>query len=229
MIAAAGGRARMIAAVVPVKGAQASKSRLHPALGVEGARRLALAMLEDVVEALLDTPCLARVAVVTPDAEVAGVASKAGALALVRDDPGLNSAVEAASAELAPGAGDGVLVVLGDVAGVRAEDVEALVAAAPVPGVVLAPSNDGGTAALLRVPRDVIPAGFGAGSARRHRRLAEERGVALRELSLPSLALDLDDASDLRAFLACEAAAGGGRRTRALLRELLGAGAPGSR
>jgi hypothetical protein len=51
----------------------------------------------------------------------------------------------------------------------------------------------------------------------------------LRELSLPSLALDLDDASDLRAFLACEAAAGGVRRTRALLRELLGAGAPGSR
>jgi 2-phospho-L-lactate guanylyltransferase len=224
-----GARARAIAAVVPVKGTGAWKSRLHPALGAEGARRLALAMLEDVVEALLEAPSVARVAVVTPDAEVAAVAGRAGALALVRDDPGINPAVEAAAAAVAPRAGDGVLVVLGDVAGVRADDVEALVAAAPVPGVALAPSSDGGTAALLRQPRDVIPAGFGEDSARRHRRLAAERGVALREIPLPSLALDLDDAADLRAFLACEGQDGGGRRTRGLLRELLGAAAAGAR
>jgi 2-phospho-L-lactate guanylyltransferase len=207
----------MIGAVVPVKTLAASKSRLLPHLGADGARRLCLAMLGDVLEALARVPQLARVAVVTPDAAVAAAARESGAEALLRPDPGLNPAVEAAAAELAPGPEDGVLVVLGDVAGVRGEDVAALLEAAPSRGVALAPSNDGGTAALLRVPRDVIPAGFGPGSAKVHRSLAERAGVVFREVPLPSLAIDLDEPEDLETFLCGD---GSGPRTRALLREL---------
>jgi 2-phospho-L-lactate guanylyltransferase (CobY/MobA/RfbA family) len=61
----------MIAAVVPVKSLAASKSRLLPHLGRAAAERLALAMLGDVVEALLATRGLDRVAVATPDPDVA--------------------------------------------------------------------------------------------------------------------------------------------------------------
>jgi len=207
----------MIAALVPVKQLSAAKSRLLPQLGDEALRRLCLAMLGDVLEALRGVPELARVAVVTPDAGVAEAARAAGAEALLRADPGLNPAVEAAAAELAPGPHDGVLVLLGDVAGARSEDLRLLLRQAPARGIALAPARDGGTAALLRRPRDVIAAGFGPESAKLHRERAERAGVACRELALPSLALDLDEPQDLEAF---RSSRGGGRRTRALLREL---------
>lgn len=221
----------MIAAVVPVKSLFGAKSRLaggppRLAAGDRGAvQALCLAMTADVVDALLRVPELDRVAVVTPDATVAAAARAAGALVLCRDDPGLNAAIESACAELAPGGADGALVVLGDVAAADPRELSLLVRAAEGPGVVLAPSRDGGTSALLRIPRDVIPACFGRDSAKRHREAAERAGVACHELSLPSLAIDVDVWDDARDILACQTL---GRRTRDALRALAGdAGSPG--
>jgi 2-phospho-L-lactate guanylyltransferase len=207
----------MIAAVVPVKSLEAPKSRLRPRLGAEGVRELTLAMLCDVLETLLAVPALDRVVVATPDPAAAEAARRAGAGALERADAGLNAAVDAACAELAPAEGDAALVVLGDVAGARPDDVARLLAAAPARGAVLAPSRDGGTAALLRRPALVFPAGFGPESAKVHRARAERAGVACVELPLPSLCLDLDEPGDLESFLA---GPGGGSRTRALLARL---------
>lgn len=206
----------MIGAVVPVKALAASKTRL---LGGERSaiEALSLAMMLDVLDALLRVPELDRVAVVTPDADVARAAREAGAEALLRDDPGLNASIEAASAELAPGPKDGVLVVLGDVAAAAPAEISQLLRAAEVPGVALAPSRDGGTSALLRAPRNAIPARFGADSAKRHRQEAERAGVAYRELFLASLAIDVDVADDARAILACETL---GHRTREALSRL---------
>ena len=241
----------MTFALVPVKQLAAGKSRLARdlaartdggAISREALETLSLAMLEDVIDALLATASVGRVVVVTPDDVVAARALAAGAEALVRDDPGLNPALDAATEELSasdpadslgsrgsPGSGraDASLVVLGDVAGARAEDLESLFEARrAVDGdaVVLAPSRDGGTAALLRSPPSVITGHFGPDSAKAHREAADRAGVAFRECALPSLAIDLDGAADLDAFVAGhdgdDGHDGGGRRTRALLREL---------
>jgi 2-phospho-L-lactate guanylyltransferase len=207
----------VIAAVIPAKSLSGAKSRLLRQLSREAVEKLCLAMLCDVVDALRAVPGLARVAVVTPDAEVAAAAGSAGAEVLLRPDPGLNPAVEAAAAIVAPEAADGVLVVLGDVAGARPSEIERLLRALPGPGVALAPSRDGGTCALLRVPRDVIAAGFGPGSARVHRERAARAGVSCVELELPSLAIDVDEPEDLAEL---QASGRAGPRTQAVLREL---------
>ena len=170
----------MISALVPVKAPARAKSRLVPHLGREMAQRLALAMMGDVVEALLGVRGLARVVVVTPDPEVARAAEEAAA---------------------------------------QASDLEKLLAAPEEPCVVLAPSSDGGTSALLRVPHDAIPAHFGPDSAKRHREAAARAGVPYRELPLPSLAVDVDVREDLEALLRMAPI---GRRTRALLDGLRG-------
>ncbi|MDH3214298.1 MAG: 2-phospho-L-lactate guanylyltransferase [Myxococcales bacterium] len=208
----------MIPAVVPVKALAASKSRMRPRLGDATALRLTLAMLGDVLEALLGVRALGPVAVVTPDAEVERTARAAGAEARVRPDPGLNAAVDGAAASLAP-AGP-LLVVLGDVVGVRSAEIEILLGAlddAGGRGVALAPASDGGTSALLRVPSDCIAASFGPGSAKAHRDLAVRAGLPFREIALPSLALDIDEPDDLDTFVRSGT---GGDRTRALLCEL---------
>jgi 2-phospho-L-lactate guanylyltransferase len=208
----------MIGVVVPVKSLSSVKSRLLPWLGRPSVERLAIAMLGDVLETLRRVRGLDRIAVATPDPRLAEVARSDGAEVLGASVAGLNPAVEASCALLAPTANDVALVVLGDVAGAQAADVEALLEARPRRGVALAPSNDGGTSALLRSPCDIIPAAFGPDSARAHRDLAASAGVACEELALPSLAIDIDERKDLEEFVSTMSA---GRRTRALLRELL--------
>ena len=210
----------MSLAVVPVKALAASKSRLLPELEQEQLEALSLAMLSDVLAALLSTPSLDRVVTLTPDSAVADKARALGADALERPDAGLNAAIDAAARDLAAGSDAPFLVVLGDVPGAEGSEIEQLFDAlhdGERPGAVLAPSFDGGTAALLRAPHDAIPACFGRDSARLHRAAAEAAGITLREISLPSLSLDLDCAEDLEAFARRE---GQGAQTRTLLRSM---------
>jgi 2-phospho-L-lactate guanylyltransferase len=209
----------MNAALVPVKPLAAGKSRLAGRLPREALERLALAMLGDLVEALRGVRELDRVAVATPDPRVAREAEALGAEALLREDPGLNPALDGAARALAERGLTALLVVLGDVPGARPEELSSLfgaLRAAGGRGVVLAPSRDGGTSALLRAPWDAIPNRFGPESAAAHRALAREAGLPYRELALPSLAVDLDRPEDAAAILAAPGAA----RTRALLAEL---------
>lgn len=218
----------MTLALVPVKALSSSKSRLLPELDRDQLQQLSLAMLRDIIEALSKVASLDRVVVATPDATVAAAARSAGADVLLRPDSGLNQAIDAAAADLL-GPGEPFLVVLGDVAGTRAEEVQQLFdssAEMATPCAALAPSRDGGTSALLRIPWDAIPSRFGPDSAKAHRHAASEAGISFRELALPSLAIDLDRAEDLAAFLSNSSTSqpGGGdssgTRTRALLRSL---------
>ena len=214
----------MSCAVVPVKALAEAKSRMLPDLSRGERAGLSLAMLSDVLEALLAAPCLDRVIVLTPDAEAAETARSLGAGALLRADSGLNAAIDAAADELALGETEPFLVVLGDVAGLESQDITTLcrsLAESPGPCAALAPSQDGGSSALLRLPHDALPACFGPDSARRHRLAAHEAGVPLHELDLPSLALDLDGPKDVAQFLARKTA--GGVATRRFL-ESVGAG-----
>jgi 2-phospho-L-lactate guanylyltransferase len=206
-------------ALVPVKRLGAAKSRLRGVLG-ERADELTLAMLADLLDALVASPQLARVVVVTPDEAVAQVAQTCGASARVAEDAGLNEGLAEATRELAR-RDEPVLVVLGDVAGATPRDIAALfdaLAALGGRGVVLAPSRDGGSAALLRAPHELMGTRFGASSAAAHRALASEAGAAFRELALPGLAIDLDRPEDLAALLGTDSAAA--PRTRALLARL---------
>lgn len=208
----------MTTALIPVKKLTESKSRLLSRLADETRQSLTLAMLEDLIDALASAAKIDRIAVTTPDETVAMRARAAGAEILMRPEPGLNAALEDGRARLVPNGDADLLFVLGDVAGALAHDFDALLSAGAEeePSVWLAPSSDGGTSALLHRPAGIIPCCFGRDSAKRHYEAAEAAGISAHEIVLNSLAIDLDQPEDLEAFLATE---GGGRRTRALLRE----------
>ncbi len=209
----------MNAALVPVQSLAAGKSRLAGALPRGALERLAVAMLGDVVEALRGVPELACVVVVTPDPRVAAAAGGFGAEPLLREDPGLNAALDAGARALATRDLEALLIVLGDVPAAERADLDQLFGALRGlggRGVVLAPSRDGGTSALLRAPWDAIPNRFGKESAAAHREAAAGAGLPYSELPLASLAVDVDRPEDLEALRG----AAGARRTRALLAEL---------
>jgi len=230
----------MSVALVPVKRLTTGKSRLLPELSRDQLEALSLAMLEDVIEALQAAASVGRVAVVTPDRTVALAAESFGAEPLLLSDPGLNPSLEAAAGALDLAPNEPLLVVLGDVAGVTAGDIEILfevlrppraelqsehtpstpelISTGPDPGAVcLAPSSDGGTSALLRRPHDVISPRFGPESAKLHREAAAGTSAAYTEVSLASLATDLDCLEDIESFLRTGV---GGQHTRELLRHV---------
>jgi len=180
-------------ALVPLRSPGHGKTRLAPALDRDARAALAGAMLADVIDALqeVDVPT-----VVAASGPAAAAAASALQTDVVLDPPGtrsLDQAIERARVRLAPRAG--LLVVQADLPLLQADDIRAVVDQ-DTP-VVVAPTSDGGTSALLRRPSGVIGTAFGPDSGRAHVRLAEEAGVPVAVVRRPGLAHDVDDLGDL--------------------------------
>jgi len=195
----------MIAALVPVKALRHSKSRLRPVLSDDHRQALVLAMLEDVLRLLAGVRAIATTAVVSPDADVLAFARQLGAQAIrePRKPRGLNAALAFASDTLCEQGASGLLVLPVDVPLATTADIEAILNRINTnPSIVLCPSRSGGTNALALRPPGTIPFRFGYRSSAAHQREARARGLPLRVLPLPSLALDIDHPHDLAAVLA---------------------------
>jgi len=210
-------------AVVPVKDTRMAKQRLGDALSDELRRRLALAMLEDVLLALAASPGLAGIAVVTLDSSASTLASRFGARILVngaRD--GITGAVTAAAEVLGAEGHTAVLAIPGDVPLITPREVGAILAAhVRQPDFVIVPSHDGrGSNAILCAPPGCVALKYGDDSFLLHLQAARRAEIEPRVLRLPGIALDIDHPRDLAAFLQIESAT----RTRALLDEVAAPG-----
>jgi 2-phospho-L-lactate guanylyltransferase len=193
-------------AAVPVKSFGRAKQRLIGLLSGEERQALARAMLDDVVSALACAASLAGVAVITADAEAAGMARAAGAsIILDADERGETAAVTRAGRRFEGMGIRAMLVIPADVPLITPADVDALVSAhrcASSPSLTLVPAGgDGGTNALVCSPPCVIPFAFGEDSFRRHRDAARARGIEPMMARIESIGCDIDRPGDLVSFL----------------------------
>jgi 2-phospho-L-lactate guanylyltransferase len=187
-----------LTAVIPLKALATAKGRLAPELDPERRRALAIAMFTHVAQTLRGAPEVADVLVVAGDADAAALAEDLGVRAMVPPRPGLHGALNCADAALGSMPS---LIVAADLPLLEAADVTALVAASGrEKAVVIAPTRDGGTGALLRRPGDVMGTAFGPGSAAAHRTLAAEAGVSAVLLDRIGLANDVDTVRQLHAL-----------------------------
>lgn len=212
----------MTIAVVPVNELGRAKSRLAQYLTAHQRRGLTLAMLRDVLGTLLAVPEVSRVLVVSRDATVLQAARAVGAEAWREEAGSLNGALTEVAVALA---GSQLLVVPADVPRVSPADVQDLVACAPVsagntgPNMVIVPSRDGGTGALLVHPAGAVPFRFGPGSCAAHLAAAQAQGIPCRVFCNPHFALDIDGEEDLhQLWLAGEAGAATRRCLESLMR-----------
>jgi 2-phospho-L-lactate guanylyltransferase len=183
-----------VTVIVAVQDAGRAKSRLGRDLAPGMRRTLVIAMLDDLLAALREVHA-GRILVVSADA-VYDPVTRAYAAGVLRDaGTGYNEAVIAALTECedAPA----VLILPGDLPHASASDLAQLLEALAEPGVVIAPSDDGGTSALGLHPPTVIPPAFGPDSAARHRDLAHAANVPCTVLVLASLRIDVDTLDDL--------------------------------
>ncbi len=203
----------MTAAVVPLKNLARAKGRLAPVLSAAERRGLVLAMLGDVLAALLGARGLGGIYVVADEAPpapegVAWIAEPA--------NRGYDAAVATALADPRVAGAAAMLVLPGDLPLATPADIDALLDEAPRPGARVALARDGdGTNALLLSPPDLAPTRFGPGSGARHRALALAAGAPAETVSPPGLAFDIDTPRDLLDFCARD----GGAGTHAFLRE----------
>jgi 2-phospho-L-lactate guanylyltransferase len=189
-------------------------------------------MLEDVLAACRRTSALAPLLVVTADPAAAELARAGGARVVADHTPprGMNAAVvRGLDAAAAAGCG-AALILTADLPLATAEDLTALVRAAPSgPGVTIAPSRDGtGTNAMLVRPPGALRPQLGPGSLARHRAAAAAAGLLVLQVERPRLGLDLDTPADLAAFCAGapRGAAGTLCERLGLVPALVGASAP---
>jgi 2-phospho-L-lactate/phosphoenolpyruvate guanylyltransferase len=202
---------------VPVKDLASAKQRLIPALDADQRRRLARAMLEDVLTAL-GASAAGSVVVVTTDAEVMDVARRHDAACLVeRANRGHTEAVGFAQREAETAGARRFLTIPGDVPCVTAEEIRLVLAALGAErGVVFVPSLSGfGTNAALLAPPGLMPLKFGEPSFDNHLEAARQRELSPVVLELPGLGLDIDGPEDLPFLIE----RGPGTRSAALLRE----------
>jgi 2-phospho-L-lactate guanylyltransferase len=185
----------MATILIPVKRLDEAKQRLADHLSPENRRRLGLAMLADVLRATDKWP--ARWIVTSdPDAEAVGLGF--GCRLLQDGGLGLNEALKEALAVATAEDVETLLILPSDVPLVTTEDLKALLATDAA--VVIAPSQSGGTNALLLRPPDAIEPSFGPNSASLHATAAARKGLHALMLRAPSLALDIDEPRHLVAL-----------------------------
>jgi 2-phospho-L-lactate guanylyltransferase len=207
----------MNVAIIPVKALPLAKSRLGALLSGPERRSLVLAMLGDVLAAVGAAGSIDYVGVISADPTVLALAAAHGAEALPDHAPDLNAALtQAAMHYLARGAA-AALALPADIPLVQSGEIDDLIAARTPPrGIVIAPSRDGGTNALLAWPPLALPFLFGVGSQAQHLAAARQRGLAVREFHTPGMELDVDRPDDLLLLAETD----GETQTQRLVREL---------
>jgi 2-phospho-L-lactate guanylyltransferase len=184
--------------IVPVKPFGEGKSRLAGMLDVTARAVLSLQLLERVLHMSQTSGRFAGILVISRDRTARRFAADKGLSTLREQGRDLNEALEQARRYVLRAGADAMLVLPADLPLITVEDIERLVVAA-IDGtaVVIAPSQDGGTNALLLRPLDAIDFTFGVDSFHRHCAQAENRGLRCTIVESDTLALDVDWPEDL--------------------------------
>jgi 2-phospho-L-lactate guanylyltransferase len=199
-----------------------AKSRLASALGPDQRRRLALAMLGDVVAVCSQARGLLDGVLAVVDEPAARlVAEHAGALVLDDPTPGDMNVAAVRGIQAAHQYGAQTVIVLpGDVPLISRHDLATLAnSAGDAPrAVIIGASRDGmGTNALLLRPPRIIDPAFGPPSVGRHVRAGLAAGAVTHVDSKLGLSLDVDTPAELAAL----ADAPVGPRTAAVLMKFI--------
>ena len=186
--------------VIPMKDPRQAKQRLKPVLSDTLRQHLALSLFENCLHFFQSYFADYHLTVVTPSAMIASLTRAYHYHALIEssDSRGLNQALAQASDWSHQQGFQAQLILPADIADLRLMEMQTLLnKVSEKPSVVIVPSQDGGTNALLTTPVRAIPFAYGIGSAAYHQHSARARAYPCHRLSLAGLSHDIDMPSDL--------------------------------
>jgi 2-phospho-L-lactate/phosphoenolpyruvate guanylyltransferase len=186
--------------LIPVKSLANAKQRLASLLDQPTRTKLAQAMLFDVLETLSAWTGRPEVSIVSSDPFALELARRFE-FQIIPDNANRSEtdAIEMATRFCESRGADSTLVIPGDIPLIQVQELEQILAAAPAEGSVLAPAADGrGTNAAWRRPAGLFPLRFGNDSFKPHLAAARATQKPCVVLSLPGIALDIDNPAELR-------------------------------
>jgi 2-phospho-L-lactate guanylyltransferase len=184
--------------IVPVKAFDEGKSRLAPVLSVDERATMSRHWLTHVLDIAKQWGGFAGIAVISRDTTVLEAAEAMGALPINEAGDDLNAALTQASKVAVAAGAEGVLALPADLPLLTLADLDELhELAVEEEGVIIAPSHDRGTNALLLRPPHAIAYAFGEESFSRHLALAAAAGLPSHVYHSATLALDVDRPEDL--------------------------------
>jgi 2-phospho-L-lactate guanylyltransferase len=190
-------------AVIPVKLTGGAKQRLAPALSAPLRQRLALAMLEDVLEAVAGVGGLGGAILVTVDPQAEMLAHRYDMATLAEGAyDGHTGAVNAGARHLIANGRGTMLTLPGDLPLITAAEIESLIAAhGSAPSFTIAPAHDElGSNGIIMSPPQAVPLRFGEESFFPHLAAARAHGIEPCVVRLPGFAFDVDNPRDLHHF-----------------------------
>lgn len=184
--------------LVPVKNLSTAKQRLASVLDQSARTELGQAMLFDVLRAVAN--CSEKqVAIVTTDPYATRLAQEFNFETIKDNNVSETAAIEFATQVCESHGIESTLVIPGDIPLITAQELDQILEAAPMEGSVLVPARDGlGTNAAYRRPAGLFPLRFGNDSFKPHLAAARATEKPCIVLSLPGIALDVDNPSELR-------------------------------
>ncbi len=186
--------------VVPVKRFSAAKSRLSPALPVRQRRKLARALLEHTLMALVRLKGIEGILVVSKERAVPAIAGKYGAV-YVREGKcdGLNRALVRAMDEAVRRGAEAIMVLPADLPLLRTRDLaQAMRQGSRRAFAVIAPDRaEQGTNLLYLSPPGIIEFSFGERSFKKHLQSARRKKIRVSVFRTLALAQDIDRPEDL--------------------------------
>ena len=203
--------------LIPVKNLDHAKQRLASVLDQPARTELAQAMLYDVLETVAKAVESHDVSVVSSD-PFALAAAKEFQFQIIPDaaNRSESDAIEMATQFCVAHGIQSTLVIPADIPLIQPPELQEIFRAAPAEGSVLVPAADGrGTNAIFRSPASLFPLRFGNDSFKPHLTAAQASHKPCIVLSLPGIALDVDNPADFQQL----AALPGQTRTHKLARQ----------
>jgi 2-phospho-L-lactate guanylyltransferase len=185
----------MIVAVIPLKRLSEAKSRLSPRLSFQERGRLVTALLRRTVGILQEVGAIDRIGVATVERELV---DSLGLVDWLPDMGGLNQSLIHAASWAVGLRARSMLVLPCDLPLLEPSDIHALLASSRTePSMSIAPTQDGGTGAILLSPPHVLAPVFGPDSFGRHIEQAQARDISVEIVTRGGFSHDLDTTEDL--------------------------------
>ena len=189
----------MVVAVVPLKNLKLAKSRLSNILAEGERQELVLAMFDDVLVSLRESPFIEKIFLVAdkyfnPIADVQMITEI--------KNRGYDEAIIEALKDSRVNQAQAMLILPADLPLVSRDELDTLIRDQENGSIRIAGARDqDGTNALVMKPPSLLATSFGVGSFERHKKLAKALSVKIEEVNLPGLSFDVDTEKDLIDFV----------------------------
>ncbi|MEI6894401.1 MAG: 2-phospho-L-lactate guanylyltransferase [Colwellia sp.] len=189
----------MINIVIPMKDPRFSKQRLSPIFDENERFNFALELFKTNLNFLQRNFSQHHILVVTNSEYISKLSANLETTVLIEEKDGLSKAISAAAKWSQKHHFEKQIVIPADIAQLDVNEIETLLAfKIDKPTVLICPSQDNGTNALLTSPPSVIPFCYGPNSAEKHKNEAEKLGVYNKTMTLTKLSIDVDFPNDLQ-------------------------------